>query len=330
MSDGGISSAAALLLPGLQAAATILILEHQKDQYDDIADQRIALIDDAVATFIASIDAQIASGSFRPAYGSVPEAILYEPIDAEDSGISAIEDSLAAVPAAKRYLEAANRIMEQDSIVRLMALDGRYVCSADIVSCTINELLKGMLPVDSVVELMKDGAELAAMNGRIGNTHDMTMRDLGIARLKAQAAGRAEHRQHLQSLNRDVSPIADRVSIRDFTQTPAQRISLALTEAQLIQASLQNQANAAAAGDPTKYAELQTQLQSYVMTLGQEGQRGNLVNQFVPNYAAMLAPAIDSISQALIGSGGDPSVSYAGYDVSRASRAVVVDEGGKN
>ena len=56
-------------------------------------------------------------------------------------------------------------------------------------------------------------------------------------------------------------------------------------------------------------------------SLGVEAQRGNMVNQFVPNYAAILAPAIDSISQALIGSGGPQEYTDASYNTAPDSRS---------
>jgi|MGYP003624615328 hypothetical protein len=308
-----IDGAVTLMLPTLQAIATISILKKQKDLYDDIAEERIELIDDAVTKFAASVTAQISSGAFSAAYGSVPEAILYEEVDPGDEIKRAAEDSLRGLPAGKRHLEAANRIMEQEQIVRMMVLDARYVCDSELLSCTINDLLAGKLPVDDVIEVVKDGAEVAALNGRVGNTHNMTMRDLGISRLRAQREGQMAFQSRLTSLNADVAPLSKQVAVRDFLQTGSQRIAFALTTANLIQQSLQNEANADAAGDPTKFAELQAKLQMAVNVLGQEAQRGNMINQFVPNYAALVAPAIKSINEALLGKGDKDEDHDAGY-----------------
>lgn len=317
----GQSAAISLALPALQAVATIAILKHQEGAYKKIADQRIGLIDSAVSKFVATVNAQIASGAFRTAYGSVPEAILYERVDVKETSIKHVEDELAALPAAKRYIEAANRVMEQEWITRMLVLDARFLCNMEEISCTIGQMLKGQLPVGDVVEIIKDNAELAALTGRIGNTHNMTARDLGISRLRAKIQGQVMADAHIDRLNKAV-PKEAAVSIRDFINTPAGRLGLAISEAQLIQQSLQNAANADAAGDPAKYAELQAKLQQAVMVLGNEAQRGNLTNQFVPNYAQILAPAIDSISQALIGSGTpllDPA--DAGYSGSRRAKS---------
>lgn len=307
--DAGVT----LMLPTLQAIATISILEHQKGLYDDIAEERISLIDAAVSKFTSAVTSQIAYGAFRAAYGSVPEAILYEAVDPGDEIKRAAEDSLRGLPAGKRHMEAANRIMEQEQIVRMMALDARYVCDSELLSCTINDLLAGKLPVDDVIEVVKDGAEVAALNGRVGNTHNMTMRDLGISRLRAQREGQAAFQSRLTSLNADVAPLSKQVAVRDFLQTGSQRIAFALTTASLIQQSLQNEANADAAGDPTKFAELQANLQMAVNVLGQEAMRGNMINQFVPNYAALVAPAIKSINEALLGKGDKDEDHDAGH-----------------
>jgi hypothetical protein len=290
-----------LAMPALQAAATVVILKYQKGLYDDIAKKRIALIDKAVTNFVASINAQIAAGNFYKAFGVKPEAILYQPIDTKELGIATAEDSLFAIPAGQRYIQAANRIMEQESITRAMVLDGRYICVEDVVSCTISNLINGHLPIGDVIEIVKDEAERAAMLGRIGNTHGLTARSLGISRLRAKTAGMRLHFEHLQSLNQNVHRVGDRVSISDFIQKPEQRLGLALAQAQLIQQSLQAQANIGAAGNPAEMGMLQARMQEAVMKLGTEAQRGNMINQFVPNYAALLAPAINSITEGLMG-----------------------------
>jgi len=316
MSIDPASAAASLAIPALQAAATILILEYQKDLYDDIADERIALINAAVNKFTASIDAQIAAGAFTDAFGTKPKVVLYEPVDTKALGIDTAEDALAGIPASQRYMNAANRIMEQESITRMLGMDARYLCDMELASCTLNQLLKGELPVGDVIEIIKDNAEKAALHGRVGNTHSMTMRDLGISRLRSQLAGANLLDAQIDRINR-VAPRAEMVSLREFQQTPAQRLALAASEAQLIQQSLQNSANIDAAGNPDDYAELQAKLQEYTLVLGTESQRGNMINQFVPNYAALLAPAIDSISGALLGSGGDPMNAYTGSETTR-------------
>lgn len=314
----GQSAAIMLALPALQAVATISILNKQKQHYDAIAAQRIGLIDKAVNNFVTAVNAQLASGAFEKAYGSVPEAVLYEKVDVKENSLQHLEDELAALPASKRYIEAANRVQEQEWITRMLVLDARFLCNMESISCTISELLNGRMPVGDVIEIVKDGAEMAAMTGRIGNVAALTARDLGISRLRAKVAGQTMADGHIDRLNKAV-PQQMSVSIRDFINTPAGRLGLAISEAQLIQQSLQNAENAKAAGDPAEYGKLQARLQELVLVLGNEAQRGNMINQFTPNYAAILAPAIDSISQALIGS-GNPLVDSADAGYSAGKR----------
>ena len=127
MSDG-LSAGISLVLPALQAAATILILEKQRDLYDDIADERKKLINDAVDRFVASVDAQLASGVFRSAYGSVPQAILYEKVNMAEEVLQAAESSIRGLPAAKRHMEAANRIMGATSATPSSSVAPSTIC----------------------------------------------------------------------------------------------------------------------------------------------------------------------------------------------------------
>lgn len=288
-----------LAMPALQAAATILILKYQKGQYDDVASDRIKLMGKAVDKYTNTIDALISSGVFTTAFGRVPDAILYEAVDDSAEQIAAINDNLKAIPEARRQVEAVNRLTENNDIARMVALDPRYLKNINLEGNQICDLLAGKLPVDEVVEIITDVAESAAMLGRIGNVKGTTMRNLGISRLRAQAIGRQASERLTAKLNRDVSPIGRQMTMVDLLQTPSQRMALALTQNQLLQQSLQNAANADAAGDPAAYAKLQTQLQEANNRLGVEANKGNMINQFTPNYAAILQPQIQSLTDGL-------------------------------
>lgn len=299
--------AGSVLEAGAQAIATKEVLDHQEKAYGRISDERIRLMNEAVNHFLTAVKIQMGQkvggvdhkDRFFEAFGSKPKHAAYEEVDTAALGKETAEDSLRAVPAGQRYVQASNRIMEQESLIRAIILDGRYLCVEEVTSCTIAQMLNGELPIGDVLEIIKDGAERAAMQGRIGNTHALTARDLGISRLRMKTAGMKYHFDHLQSLNANVHRVGDRVSISEFLQTPAQRLGFALAQAQLIQQSLQNKYNLDAAGDPTAMGKLQAKMQEAIMMLGTEAQRGNMINQFVPNYAALLAPAIQNATQAL-------------------------------
>jgi len=245
------------------------------------------------------VDAQITSGVFTDAFGRVPNAVLYEAVDDSAAQIATINDNLKAIPEARRQVEAVNRLTENNDITRMIALDPRFLKNINLEGNQISDLLAGKLPLDDIVEVVTDVAESAAMLGRIGNVKGSTMRNIGVSRLRAQALGRQASERLAAKLNRDVSPIGRQTTMVDLLQTPAQRMSLALTQNQLLQQSLQNAANADAAGDPADYAKLQTELQKANNKLGVEANKGNMINQFTPNMAAILQPQIQSLTETL-------------------------------
>jgi len=306
--DTGIDAGVQLLVPALQAAATLTILEKQKDLYDDLADDRIELIDEAVEKYVASVLSFTGGGLARDAFGTVPDAAEFVPIDNQEELYANINDNLQNLPAAERLIVAANRMNENNDIARLLRFSPDALHQAQQNSTTILRLMHGHLEVDTLVDLTTDQAENAAFTGRTGNTRRSTARALGLRRMDMVRLGRQEMSRQAD-WSEKVSSTRRQLSIQDFVSTPSQKIGLQLSLAQLIQQSLQNKNNADAAGDPTKFAEFQGKMQMATAVLGQEAQRGNMINQFVPNYAAILQPAIESISESLLG-----SASRTGFD----------------
>ena len=299
---GVFDSSTQLLVPALQAAATLTILSKQKDLYDDVADQRIDLIDEAVTKYISGMDALISTGLVGDAFGTVPEAARYQEVDSRDTIYAAINENLQNIPAAERHIAAVNRMNERNDIVRMTAFSPEFLHLAHKESLTISQLMKGQIPVDTLVDLTTSEAETAAAQGRIGVSGRRTNRSIGLTRIEMQNLAAQRWQAHV-AIAGQVSPVPRQQTIQEMLGTPQNRIALALTQAQLLQADLQNFLNSESAGDPTKLGELQVELQKLTASLGNEAQRGNLVNQFVPNYSALLQPQINSISEALLGSG---------------------------
>jgi hypothetical protein len=299
----------ALLVPGIQATANLLLMERQKDDYDDIVRDQRALVGIAVNNYITGVDSLLPD--IEAAYPDVPEVAEYVPIDACCMQRATIECNISTTGRADVYARQVNRLHEQNDVIRSIVFDPRFLENMDVTSLTISDLLRGRSPVGDVVEVLTDNAEQAALTGRIGNTRRTTARDLGLSKLRAQAAGRRELHDHQASINRDVSPISRQVDIREMMQTPAQRIALALTQAQLLQNSLQNVYTAAAQKDPYLMGQLRLKLDRLLLKLQHEANKATLVNQFVPNYAAILQPQIQRIAQAI----GDPigAASNTGY-----------------
>jgi hypothetical protein len=134
--------------------------------------------------------------------------------------------------------------------------------------------------------------------------------------------GRQSFDRGLASINQNVSPVARMVDIRDMMQSPAQRINLALQQAQLIQNSLQNAYNLAVQVPLGRTAKLQARIQKCIMLLSTRLSKANLVNTYVPNYATALTPTINQFANALGGTlfsgfgnsnrGGSNDVSFQG------------------
>jgi len=166
----------------------------------------------------------------------------------------------------------------------------------DIQSKSVQDLTRGILPVGDVVEVLGDTAEQACLTGRIGNTKRTTARDLGISKLRVQAAGREEFRKATAFNNSVVSPNGRQHDIGEMMMTPQQRVELALHQAQLIQQSLQNKNNALAQKKPYKLAELQFKIQRIITRLQQKSTEALLVNTHVPNYAGTIVPKMSNVS----------------------------------
>ncbi len=290
------SWAQALLVPGVQAAANILLLNKQKDHYDSISATQRSLIDVAVTNYFNCIESLLPS--FADAYPDVPQAAEYVPVDPCAEQGALIECNIGHIKRSADWADCINRYHEQSDITRAVVLDPRWLASADLYSVSMLDLLRGKLPVGDVVDVLTDSAEAACLTGRVGGCRSLVARDLGLSRLRAQAAGREELRRQAAWME-SISPVRRHADIRELMQTPEQRIGLALTQAQLIQNSLQNLYNRNAQKPPHRMAELQMRLERCINRLQHEAAKGSLVNTFVPNYAAILQPQIQAVASEL-------------------------------
>lgn len=299
-SSNVISWARAVGLAFKQRDIALQLIDKQKSDYNEIRNNQRGIITQATMDYVDRIQELL--DDLDKAYPDIPEAAEYVPIDACCIQKVNISCNQSSTPAADTYSQIVNRRHEQNDIVRAIVFDPRFLVNVDMASMQISDLLRGTLPVGDVVEILTDNAELAALTGRIGNTKRTTARDLGISRLRSQAVGRAEHRAHMSYLAQTVSPLGRQLDLRDLMQTPAQRIALALTQAQLIQNSLQNKYNQLAQKAPVEMAKIQIRLSRIITRLQFNASRATMVNQFVPNYAAIMQPIISAVTDALSGS----------------------------
>lgn len=303
------SWAKAVAIPGLQALANIKILDKQNDYYEKSLKTGRQQIDVAVTNYVNGVEGLLPD--YDAAFPDIPEAAEYIPPDPAWLQEDTVRNNYNNLCETDDYIQAVNRLHEQNDIIRAVAMDPRYLVNIDMQSIQIQDLLMGRLPIGDIVEILGDCAERAALTGRIGNTRKLVARDLGISKLRMQATGREELRQSMAMFNRDISPINRQMNLMSMARTPSENIALALTTSQLIQNSLQNKNNTLAQKDPVLMAKLQTRLERLVFKLQMEASKGSMTNTHVPNYAAILKPQIDAIFSKIGGDVGEgiPSAS---------------------
>lgn len=292
-----VSWASALLMPGIQASANLLLMSRQKSDYDKITAVQRQFLSTSITNYVNGIESLLPD--FEAAFPDVPMAAEYVPVDPCCVQGATIECNISHIARGSVMIKGMSRENEQNAITRAIIFDPRWLTNNDMVSLQINNLLRGISPVDDVVEVLSDRAEQDAIHGRVGSSRKTTMRDLGVSKLRAQALGREELRAHHSFISQSISPLSKLTSIEDIMQTPSQRIALALAQAQLIQNSLQNLYNRNAQKAPHLLAELETKVQRVITKLQFEANKASLTNTFVPNYAATLQPMIRSVAAAI-------------------------------
>lgn len=310
-------------IPNIQAKANIKVLERERDAQDafinggrykledDSLSKHITgirpLLQNALAEYLKFMNSMIKSegelyDNFNEAFPDVPEAAEYVPVDVCCVHGSAIECNISHTARADDWVRNVNRLHEQNDLIHLLSMCPDFLVNLDILNKSVQELMRGILPVGDVVEVLNDNAEQAALYGRIGSTRKTTARDLGISKLRLQAAGRREMREHGTWLNSSVSPQQRQLSIKDMMLSPQDRINWALAQAQLIQNSLQNKNNMLAQKEPYKLARIQLRMQKNIVELQQRSTRALISNTSIPNYALTMPSAV----------GPDPGMKTAG------------------
>jgi len=285
-----------LLIPGLQAAASILVLNRQKQLYEQQASQQRAVIDAAFNAYADRLDSIIAGGELEGAYPDVPQAAEYVPVDPCAEQLANIYCGDRNLSAANEWAQCINRLHEQADIVRAVVLDPRWLENMDMYSIQIGDLLQGKLHPDSLMEVMTDVAEDALATGRVGGVRRLTAARLGIERLRRTRIGQKELSMEADFITR-LSPHKRQADIREMMVTPQQRLGLALTQSQLIQNSLQNLYNRNAQKPAASMERLKLRLDQAVQVMKLQASKANLFGAFVPNYAAILQPQINTVAQ---------------------------------
>jgi hypothetical protein len=284
-----------LLIPGIQAAASITLLNRQKQLYEEQAQQQRNVIDAALNAYSDRLDSIIAGGEIDGAYPEVPQAAEYVPVDPCAEQLANINCAGRNLAAANNWAQCINRLHEQADLTRAVVLDPRWLVNMDMYSIQIGDLLDGKLHPDTLMETMTDIAEEALATGRVGGVRRVTSSRLAIERLRRVRAGQKELTVEAEFLSR-ISPHKRQADIREMLTTPQQRLGLALTQAQLIQNSLQNLYNRNAQKPAASMERLKLRLDQAVQVMRLQASKANLFSTYVPNYAAILTPQINAVT----------------------------------
>lgn len=199
------------------------------------------------------------AGEFDDAYGDVPKAALYEPVDIDQEQLAALIGNRENLPAMNALMKDSNNMVTVDALRRASKLIPGYRQSMDAYGAATGDLLRGNLPYEDVLEVVRNRADLSNTLGVPGTAGSATLRDLGISRLDAIKTG-GGMLQDMVNIAERVSPRASYLVPRDLIVPPGARIETALLQQQLRQQSEQNFNNLAASGDPSERARLEAEL----------------------------------------------------------------------
>lgn len=282
----------------VQAALLKKMLDKQKDAYDDIAHKQRQYVEQALNDYILEIN-NFLIPTFADAYPDVPVAAPYVPVDPAIETFNQMVSNIGNLPKVDEYVKNANYLLRTDYAVRMEFFSRNFWINVRTIDTTLRDMIHGKMPGSDLMEILTDTAEQAALTGRIGAVAKTTGRNLGISQLRMRLAGQEAYHKHLEGMNRNVSPIEKNITLDEQMLNPVARMTMALQQAQLIQNSLQNINNTAAQKPPFRLAVLQTKIQTAIARLTYDANKGNMVNQFVPNYAAVLGPAMNNVFDAL-------------------------------
>jgi hypothetical protein len=300
-------------MPKLQADANRKVLEMQKRDYDAISETQRGILRASLTTYLNDVDTLLGGGDFENAFPDVAEAAAYVPVDACCIQNATIECNIGATNRTDDYVRHVNRLHEQNDLIHALSFCPDFLINLDILNKSAQRMMRGLLDTGDVVEILTDNSEQAALYGRIGNTRRTTARDFGVSKMRVQAAGRREFRENTAWINSVVSPMQRQGDIRSMAQTPQERVSLALAQAQLIQNSLQNKNNQLSMKSPFLMAQLQLKMQRMIQQLQTKSSEALLVNTHVPDYSAIVFPKLSNTAQLLGGIGSAVSAATSSH-----------------
>lgn len=288
-----LSWARTMALPGIQAAAQIKLLERQDSMYRNLRSKQRKLLDTSLSNYYSRLEPIIAS--IRDAYPGVPKHARYVPVDPCQVAGYVADCNQTHMQRAAEWASCVASLNRQADLARIVFFDPKWVENVDLYAVTVGDLLRGRVPVDYRKPLLEDASEQEAFEARMGGLGYRTARSYGLSEGRMRSLGRDELVNELGLLE-SVSPVGRAPDMRDLLQKPEQRIAFALTQAQLVQNSLQNVYNAEAQTNPGQLARINLRIERAINMLQFEASKANLMNSHVPNYAAVLQPQINALA----------------------------------
>lgn len=277
----------------IQVAAMKWLMDKQTSQYDKISKKQISYLEEAVDQFMVMLENQIVP-MMQDAYPDVPQAAEYTPVDPELLAYNTFVSNLKNQEKGYEMIAAMNNTARLNYRARLYLLSPLAVECVNLEGVQIKAMMQGKASNDDIMEIFESVDDNALATGRIGNMGRQTAAALGVTRMRLQAAGREALHAHLAGLNANVAPIAAEARLEDYFLKPQNVLGFAIQQMELIQQSTQNLYNTKAQKPPYRMGIIKAKMNAMMAQLQLLANRGNLVNQFVPNTAAVFGPMIQN------------------------------------
>lgn len=204
-------------------------------------------------------DASISGSQGKAAFGSVPKAAEYQPVNFDQVPMDSIISNARNRQPLYSLVSANNDEVSRQAMNRAKRLIPNYRQLMQTYSSAGGDLLHGQLPYDDVLGIVSNRNELANQLGTPGTGGPATLKDLGMSRLDAIQKGGGILKD-MVGMAETISPISRYDTPASWMIKPIDRVQLEMQQRQLVQQSDQNKNNLEAAGDPAAYAQLQLAL----------------------------------------------------------------------
>lgn len=194
------------------------------------------------------------------AFGRVPEAAEYQPVNFDQVQLDAILGNTRNRQPINNLVQVDNDKITQEALRRARRLVPGYDSMMRTYGAAGSDLLNMKVPFDDVLGIISERNELANTIGVPGaGTINATLKDLGMSRMGALQAGGGILKD-MVGMAESISPVSRYETPTRWMVNPTDRINMELNQNQLIQQSEQNANNLEATGDPAAYAQFQLQL----------------------------------------------------------------------